>query len=252
MKYLNKILLSVLISMPLIGLAEGEKAATTNKLWKSNLALGATYKNGNSEKSLFTLNLRADRFGEHNDIINTLYAEYGQTGTPTSPKEQSEGQVRGQSEYRHKLGDSKFFVGAFGEARNDAIKQIRIRVKLGPAIGYYFIDKENMKLDATFGVNYVYERTAANGEDDYGEYRAAANYIWNITDKSDFYFNVEYSADIEQVDVRNSGLLVTGVRSQVYEALSLFLELRDEYDNLPAPGTKCSNETIIAGLSYGF
>ena len=109
-----------------------------------------------------------------------------------------------------------------------------------------------MKLDVSFGVNYVYERTASNGEDDYGEYRAALNYIWNITDKSDFYFNIEYSADIEQVDVRNSGLLVTGVRSQVYEDLSLFLELRDEYDNLPAPGTKHNDETIIAGLSYDF
>ena len=251
MKYMKRIILSTLIAMPLAGLAE-EEAASTNKLWKSNLSLGATYKNGNSEKSLFTMNLRADRFGEHNDVINTLYAEYGQTGTPDTPKEQTEGQVRGQSEYRHKLGDSKFFFGVFGEARNDAIKQIRIRVKVGPVIGYYFIDKENMKLDATFGVNYVYERTAENGEDDYGEYRAAANYIWNITDKSDFYFNIEYSADIEQVDIRNSGLLVTGLRSQVYKDLSLFIELRDEYDNLPAPGTKHNDETILAGLSYDF
>jgi putative salt-induced outer membrane protein YdiY len=251
MNLIKGLLLAVLIAAPVAGQAQ-EEAAATNKLWKSNLSVGATYKNGNSEKSLFTMNLRADRFGEHHDIINTLYAEYGQTGTPTSPSEQTEGQIRGQSEYRHKFGDSKWFGGVFGEARNDAIKQIRIRAKIGPVIGYYFIDKENMKLDATFGVNYVYERTAANGEDDYGEYRAAANYLWNITDKSDFYFNIEYSADIEMVDERNSGLLVTGVRSAVYESLFLFIELRDEYDNLPAPGTKHNDETIIAGLSYDF
>ena len=109
-----------------------------------------------------------------------------------------------------------------------------------------------MKLDASIGVNYVYERTAANGDDHYGEYRAAANYLWNITDKSEFYFNIEYSADVEQVDDRNSGLLVTGVRSAVYENLSMFIELRDEYDNKPAPGTEHNDETIIAGLSYDF
>ena len=252
MKSVKRMILAVLVAIPVVGLAEGEDVASTNKLWKSNVALGATYKNGNSEKSLFTLNLRADRFSEHHDIINTLYAEYGKTGTPTSESEQTEGQIRGQSEYRHKFGDSKFFAGVFGEARNDAIKQIRVRLKIGPTVGYYFIDRDNMKLDATFGINYVYERTAANGEDDYGEYRAALNYLWNITDKSDFYFNLEYSADIERVDERNSGLLVTGVRSAIYEDLALFIELRDEYDNLPASGSKYNNETILAGLSYDF
>jgi hypothetical protein len=38
----------------------------------------------------------------------------------------------------------------------------------------------------------------------------------------------------------------------VYKDLSLFIELRDEYDNLPAPGTKHNDETILAGLSYDF
>ncbi len=251
MKVIKGVVLAALIAAPLAGFAQDE-AAGTNKLWKSNIALGATYKNGNSEKSLFTLNLRADRFGEHHDVINTLYAEYGKTGSPTAPKEQTEGQVRAQSEYRHKFGDSKLFGGVFGEARNDAIKQIRVRAKIGPVVGYYFIDKDDMKLDATFGINYVYERTAADGEDTYGEYRAAVNYLWNITEKSDFYFNIEYSADVEKVDIRNSGLLVTGARSSLYKDLAMFIELRDEYDNNPSPGTKHNDETILAGLSYAF
>lgn len=249
MKRIRRVLLSSLIALPLAGIAE---EVTTNQLWQSNLSIGATYKNGNSEKSLFTLNLKADRYGDHNDIINSLYAEYGKTGTPTTPKEQTEGQIRGQSEYRHKFGESRFFAGAFAEARNDEIKEIKFRGKFGPTIGYYFIEKENMKLDLSLGLLYVYERLGTTGEDTYGEYRAALNYLWNITDKSDFYFNIEYTADVEKVDERNSGLLTTGVRSQVYEDLSLFIELRNEYDNLPAAGTEHNDETIIAGLSYDF
>lgn len=249
MKQIKAVMLCILAALPAAGLAqEGE----TNKLWQSNLAMGATYKNGNSEKSLFTMNLRADRLGPHNDIINSLYAEYGQSGTPTAPKEQTEGQVRGQSEYRHKFGESKFFAGAFAEGRHDAIKDIKFRGKIGPTVGYYFIDQENMRLDASIGVVYVYERLAGTGEDTYGEYRAALNYLWNITDKSDYYLNLEYTADMEKVDERNSGLLVTGLRSQVYADLSMFIELRDEYDNQPAGGTKHNDETIIAGLVYNF
>ena len=249
MKIIKNVLLSTLVALPLTGLAE---EGNTNKVWQSNLSVGATYKNGNSEKSLFTMNLKGERYGEHNDIINSLYAEYGKTGTPTTPKEQTEGQVRGQSEFRHKFGDSKLFGGAFAEGRNDEIKDIKFRGKVGPTIGYYFIDKEDMKLDASFGLLYVYERMGTTGEDTYGEYRAALNYLWNITAKSDFYFNVEYTADMEEVDERNSGLLTTGVRSQVYEDLSLFIELRDEYDNAPAAGVEHNDETVVAGLSYDF
>ena len=251
MKLTKLLLLSAVLALPMAGRAD-EEAASTNRLWKSNVSLGATYRNGNTEKSLFTLNVRADRKSEKNELINTLYAEYGQTGTPDTPKEQTEGQVRAQSEYRRKFGDSRLFGGIFAEGRNDSIKQIRFRGKIGPNIGYYFIEKDNMSLDASIGVNYVYERTAANGEDQYGEYRAALNYLWNITDKSEYYLNIEYSADVEKVDDRNSGLLVTGLRSKVYENLSMFIELRDEYDNKPAPGIEHNDETILAGLSYDF
>lgn len=251
MKMISGVLLATLVVAPMAGIAQ-EEAAESGVKWENNLSMGATFKSGNTDKSLYTMNLMANRYGEKHDFLNTLYAEYGKSGIPPASKQQTEGQIRGQTDYRYKLGDSKFFVGAFGEMLNDAIKQIRFRGKLGPNVGYYFIDKDNMKLDASFGINYVYERTAA-GERDYGEYRAAANYLWNITEKSDYYLNVEYSANMSEVDVDNGGLLVTGVRSQVYEALSLFVELRDEYDNqLDAGVIEHNDVTVLAGLSYDF
>ncbi|MDF7824932.1 DUF481 domain-containing protein [Pontiellaceae bacterium B12227] len=254
MKFVNGVVLGALLAAPMFAMAQDEAAAVEDPAvkWEKNLSVGATYKSGNTEKSLYTLNLKGDRYSDEYDILNSLYAEYGQSGTPTAAKEQTEGQVRGQSEYRHKFGESKFFAGVFGELYNDAIKRIRFRGKIGPNIGYYFIDQENMKLDASFGVNYVYERTA-NSEGDYGEYRAALNYLWNFSETSSYYLNIEYSANMENVDTDNNGLLVTGVRSQVYEALSLFAELRDEYDNLPdTAGLERNDLTITAGLSYDF
>lgn len=254
MKFIQGVVLAALIAVPLAGQAQDEADAAGEPAvkWERNVSLGATYRDGNTEKTLYTMNLKGERYGEHHDIINSLYAEYGKTGTPTTPKEQTEGQVRGQSEYRHKFGESKMFAGVFAEALNDTIKRIRFRGKVGPNIGYYFIDQENMKLDASFGLNYVYERTAS-GEDTYGEYRAALNYLWNITETATYYLNLEYNANMEAVDTDNNGLLVTGLRSQVYETLSVFVELRDEYDNLPDTGVPEHNDlTIQAGLSYDF
>ena len=243
MKSIKGTLLAVLVALPLAGFA-GE--ATTNATWKSSLALGATYKEGNTDKSLFTGTLKGDRFAPKSDWINSLYSEYGKT-----EGDQTEGQVRGQSDYRYKFGGRDFFAGAFAEAYHDTIKQIRVRVKGGPDLGYYFINKETMKLDATIGVNAVYERTSA-GEETFGEVRAAANYLWNITEKSSYYFNMEYNANIEDTDDGN-GLLVTGLKSAIKESLSLFIELRDDYDNRPdAVDIEHNDITIIAGLAYDF
>ena len=108
-----------------------------------------------------------------------------------------------------------------------------------------------MKLDASAGINYVYERTAG-GERDYGEWRLAGNYLWDITELSSYYLNIEYSANLEDYDDGN-GLLVTGLKSRVKENLSMYIELRDEYDNIPDTATTEHNDvTIIAGLSYDF
>ncbi|MEN7972964.1 MAG: DUF481 domain-containing protein [Verrucomicrobiota bacterium] len=248
MKKMKGIWLAALVALPLAGIAD----EVTNVTWKSSLTLGATYKSGNTEKSLYTGTLKADRTAPKSDWLNSLYTEYGKTeDTTTGEKEQTEGQARLQSDYRYKFGGKNFFGGVFGEAYYDDIKNIRTRLKLGPNIGYYLINKETMKFDISFGVNYVYERTAAT-EDNFGEYRAAANYLWDITEKSSYYFNIEYSARMEDVDDGN-GLLVTGVKSAVKDNLAMFVEVRDEYDNMPEVGVAENNDlTIIAGLSYDF
>jgi putative salt-induced outer membrane protein YdiY len=242
MKLMKEIVLGLVVALPVVGFSD----AVTNVTWKSSLGLGATYKSGNTEKSLFTGTLKGDRYAPKSDWINSLYGEYGKT-----EGNQTEGQVRGQSDYRYKFGTENFYGGVFGEAYQDTIKEIRVRLKLGPNVGYYFINKADMKLDTSVGVNYVYERTSG-GERDYGEWRLAGNYLWDITELSSFYLNVEYSANLEDANDGN-GLLVTGVKSRLKDNLSMFAELRDEYDNIPDSATTEYNDvTIVAGLTYDF
>lgn len=244
MKKNKGVLLAALVALPIAGMAED--VTGTNVVWKSSVALGATYKGGNTEKSLFTMNLKGDRYAEKSDWLSSLYSEYGKT-----EGEQTEGQMRGQSDYRYKFGSENFFGGVFGEGYYDDLKNIRTRLKLGPNVGYYFINEDDMKFDASFGINYVYERTAST-EGDSAEYRAAANYLWDFTETASYYFNIEYSANVEDVDDGN-GLLVTGLKSKVSTQLALFIELRDEYDNTPDSSVERHNDsTIVAGLTYDF
>ena len=96
-----------------------------------------------------------------------------------------------------------------------------------------------------------YSRRTADTEEDFGEYRVAANYLWNFAENASYYLNVEYSAKADDID-DGSGLLVTGVKSKVTEALAMFIELRDEYDNMPDDGVDNNDTTVIAGLVYDF
>jgi len=247
MKIVRAILVGSIAVLPFTGMAE----TITNVTWKSSISLGATYKSGNSDKTLFTGTFKADRSAPKSEWLNSLYGEYGKTGTSTSQKEQTEGHVRGQSDYRYKFGGKNFFGGVFGEAYQDSIKQIRTRLKLGPNIGYYFINKDTHKFDVSGGINYVYERTAFE-ERDYGEWRIASNYLLEFSKTASYYMNVEYSANLEDSN-DGTGLLVTGVKSKLQDNLSVFVELRDEYDNIPdTPTSEFNDVTVIAGLTYDF
>jgi putative salt-induced outer membrane protein YdiY len=241
MKNIRRFVWGLLVFLPAMGFA-GE----TNVVWKSSLAAGATYKGGNTEKSLFTMNLKSDRTAPGSDWINSLYGEYGKT-----EGNQTEGQTRLQTDYRHRFGrNQNYFGGTFGEAYYDDIKQIRTRLKIGPNVGRYFIKTDKMKLDASVGLNYVYRRTAES-EEDFGEYRVAGNYLWDFSETASCYLNIEYAVQVDDLD-DGSGLLVSGLKSKMNEHLALFIELRDEYDNLPDSGIDHNDSTIIAGLNYDF
>ena len=239
MRMIKKIMLGALLVTPLMGFAE----EVTNVTWKSSIAMGATYKDGNTDKTLYTMDFKAARFSPENDWLSSVYGEYGKTDG-----DQTEGQFRAQSNYRHKFGEGNFFGGVFAEGYHDAVKDIYARIKAGPNLGYYWINEEKRKLDTSVGINGVYERTA-DDEDNRAEWRVAANYLWQISETASYYFHVEYSADVEDSE-DGSGLLYTGLKSQISGKLSMFAELRDEYDNKPAASTDNNDVTILAGLSY--
>ncbi len=239
MRMIKGVVLAAVVAMPLMGMAD----AVTNVTWKSSLSLGATFKDGNTDKQLYTMNLKGDRYAPKSDWINSLYGEYGKTEGA-----QTEGQLRGQSNYRYKFDSENFYGGVFAEGYHDALKDINYRLKVGPNVGYYFINHEAVKLDGSFGVNYVHE-TNADGSDDHAEWRVAGNYVQTLSETASLYANVEYSSSFDD-SKDGTGLLVVGAKSKVNGKLSLFVEAREEYDNLPVAGRERTDTTIVAGLTY--
>lgn len=248
MRMFKSLALVAVLALPLMALADDP---VTNVTWKSSISLGMTVKQGNIDKTLYTMNLKADRFAPKSDWINSLYGEYGLTeDKDTGEDEQTEGQLRGQSDYRYKFTGEDFYGGVFGEVYHDVLKRIRYRVKLGPNLGYYLINRDNMKLDVSGGINYVHEKNSEETNDS-AEYRAAVKYLWDISESTAYYCTVEYSANVEEVE-DGSGLLVTGLKCKVNGKLSVFVELRDDYDHMVPEDSDVENNdlTFLAGLTY--
>ncbi len=245
MKIIGKVVLSVLVA----GTGAGFAGEATNVTWKSSLSAGVTYKSGNTEKTLYTANLKGERRSDKTDLIASLYGEYGTTEDSVGVESTTEGQLRGQAELRWKF-DGKLYAAINTEVLHDALKDISYRVGIGPNIGYYLIDKKTQRLDVSVGLNEVVERVAGV-EDDYATVRLAEKYDWKISETANFYFNTEFNARAEDVE-DNTSLFITGVKSKVNGQLSIFVELRDEYDSRPTAGVKHNDSTLMAGLNYEF
>lgn len=240
----NKTLLGVLVVLSSAGIS---KAATTNVTWKSSLSLGASYRSGNVEKSVYTVNLKGSRYGPKVDWLGSMYGTYGKT-----EGFQTEGQFLGKSDYRYKiLGHNKFYGGLYAEIFQDAIKDIQLRVKVGPNIGYYFVYRDAFKFDASAGTTFTYEK-ASKTTKTFGALRLTGSYDRKITDAASCYFNVEYSVSFEDSN-DNDGSLVTGVKNKVNKNLSLNVEVRDQYDNVSGQSNVNRNDVIVTtGLVCDF
>ena len=217
------------------------------ELWENQVSFGADYRSGNTKKSLYTFDFKRDKYSESSDWINRFYSEFGQTEGL-----QTEGLVRASSEYRSRFDSSNYFTSVLIQAVHDSIREVRIRGNLGPNVGIYLIDESDHKLDVSVGINSTYDR-GVKREETYAGYRFLMNLKWKLNDFALTYTNLEFSGNIDDPLIDYYSWLVIGIKSSLSDALSLFAEVRSDYDNLPSLKTAKKNDTLMnIGLNYDF
>ncbi len=236
-----RILILIVFCLPWMGYAEGAPA------WENEMALGANYRSGNTEKSLYTLNVKRERYSDVSDWLHGFYGEQGET-----EGEQTEGLVRARSEYRLRFSDPVYFASVIAQGLHDSIRGIRLRAQLGPNLGMYVIDDEVLKLDVAAGFNATYDR-GLEGSSQYAGYRFSANFSWDFSERASSYAQIEISGNVEEPMEDYYGWLVLGLKSGLLDSVSLFAELRNEYDNMPdASGSERNDVLANLGLMYDF
>ncbi|MBN2704039.1 MAG: DUF481 domain-containing protein [Pontiellaceae bacterium] len=215
--------------------------------WKSSIALGSTYKRSTVSKMNGTLNLKTARYAKKSDWISSLYGSYGETEGL-----QTDGQLRAKSDFRYKLlGKNTFYGGLYTETYHNSVKDVSLRLRASPSLGYYFIYRDALKLDASAGSTFTYERPSGETKN-FGSIRIAGSYDHKITDTTTYYLSAEYNMSMED-SADNDGSLVTGIKAKITKNLSLNLEFRDQYENISGrSNTRRNDITVTTGISYDF
>ncbi len=240
MKNYLSIFLVILLILPMSVLAHDE-VDPDPEAWKKSISFGYNMTDGNSNTDLLTIDMKARR-EKGNDIWNfQLRESYGQTEDATGLDTTNVDETIGIAEYRHLISERAYF-GALVNAERDDIADIDYRAIPSLVFGYFLIKNETMDFAVEAGPGYVFEKVGGV-KDDYFAPRVGEIFNWQFSENARFF---EYANVTFDTDNSDNYLIVgeAGVEAALNEMLSLIVSVKDNYDNVPAPGLK-RNDIIL-------
>jgi putative salt-induced outer membrane protein YdiY len=230
---------------------EPEREAIPEKSpWSGSAALGLTLTKGNSDTVLVTLG--ADARGEWQKDIWSLGGSLTYGEQDVSGKSETTAQNAGGFIQYQRLINERLFGSIREEAFHDKIADVDYRVITSPAIGYFFIKREQTRLSGEAGPSYVVERLGADT-------RARHFFTARLAERLEHSFSETWKVWqqlewLPQVDKFSNYLLNAEVGTEV--ALNAWFSLRvvlqDKFDNQPAEGRKKNDLTLITSLAYKY
>ena len=71
--------------------------------------------------------------------------------------------------------------------------------------------------------------------------------------KSETYAQIEINNDLSDIKDNFNGLIIVGLKSNLFESISFYSEIRNDYDSSPSNINIDKNEFLITmGLAYDF
>ena len=142
----------------------------------------------------------------------------------------------------------------YGDARidgfHDDIAEIRYRVIVGPAAGYYFIKSDATKLTGEVGPSFIDEKQGSD-EKKFFTIRVTERYEHAFSKAAKIWEQVDY---LPQVDDTKNYLLNSeiGVEAALNARFSLRVCADDKFNSRPAAGSRENDITLVSSLVYKY
>ena len=208
--------------------------------------LGGVFNRGNSEDD--ALNFDAEFIARTPENRYTLAAEVNEAesaGVTTTSNRYL------LTQYDAFLSEKDYlFVNAKGE--QDKLADLNLRTSLGAGYGYQFFETERAKLSTEYGLAYINEDYVVAPDESYPSLSLGLDYerkFWNK--RLVFFNNNDLSVSLENTA---DALFKTkvGLRVPIVENVNVATQLNVDYDNMPPPGVKNADSSLIFSVGYGF
>src|SRR5450755_1312776 len=151
-----------LVAASIIGWAQDARAGdapTTN--WNGNVAFGLSLARGNANTFLLNASALAQRAWEQNELKFIADGQYGLNNWGQSNQTQSADSVHGFADYK-RLFTERLYGDLNVDGTHDDLADLRYRLIVGPAIGYYFIKSDATRVNGEIGPSFIYEKLGSN------------------------------------------------------------------------------------------
>jgi putative salt-induced outer membrane protein YdiY len=208
--------------------------------------LGGVFNRGNSEDE--ALNFDAEFIARTPENRYTLAAEVNEAesaGVTTTSNRYL------LTQYDAFLSEKDYlFVNAKGE--QDKLADLNLRTSLGAGYGYQFFETERAKLSTEYGLAYINEDYIVAPDESFPSLSLGLNYERKFWDKRLVFFN-NNDLSISLEDTADA-LFKTkiGLRVPIVENVNVATQLNVDYDNMPPPGVKKTDSSLIFSVGYGF
>jgi len=211
------------------------------KPWELTLAAGTALNSGNSDTRLSSASAIYEYKGKVHELLFSADTAYG-----TDKGSANVDNSNGKADYHFRFSKYTYALADATGAR-DGIADLQYRFIVSPGLGFYAVKNEDMSLGFEAGPGFLTERKG--GEDDNAwTGRVAERGEWQALATSKIWESVEYVPHLDDFEQ----YLITaeaGVQSAVTTLLNVRLVVKDTYDNLPAPGRKSNDVSIMGALA---
>lgn len=217
-------------------------AAPATNNWKMTVYGGFSAKSGNTVEQSYKyggeFEKKDDQFYRYKLKLD---GKYGKT-----EKQVTDSKSEASGEMRRMFRERWFNYGTLS-VLHDNLRDISYRAKIGPGVGYYFVDTDALVADLSSGPLYVLEK-GAGSDSGYLAWRVAQWFDWNITQTFRWWVSTEAVVDTAACIVT----FKTGVDSKINDHLSLVVSIEDDYDSMPETvgNIKKNDFEISTGLRY--
>jgi putative salt-induced outer membrane protein YdiY len=241
---------AILAAASVIGWAQAARAGdapTTN--WNGNVAFGLSLARGNANTLLMNASALAQRAWDQNELKFIADGQYGLNNWGQSNQTQSANSIHGAADYK-RLFTERFYGDLNVDGTHDDLAEIRYRLIVGPAAGYYFIKSDTTKVNGEVGPSLLDERLGRDNKS-YVTLRVTERAEHALNKGSKIWEQVDYLPQVDNFDnyLVNSEV---GAEASLNTRLSLRIVGKDQFNSMPAAGRKENDITLISALVFKY